>query len=150
MSAETFMNAADEIVAHFFETIKTNEAELGNFSSESPLYNRNELGKHHRKIWLQWAREKRANGEEVPNGWLIEFEKQNEDHQEVQRLQADALFALGYQAALSDFLAQTDESNAKLASVKPSKRSTIQAFTAVESRILIASVMAFVSYTLKR
>lgn len=152
MNSPTFFEQADQLVNEFYDHLRNDDdTDLGTFiASDSPLYDRDELAKHLRKVWLQWAREKKAGGEPVPDGWLTEFHQQSKDHQEVQRLQADAMFALGYQAAIEDMRQPTPEAKAKLKQVKPSKRSTIQAFTSEESRMLIASFMAFITYNLKR
>jgi len=152
MNSQDFTTQADQLVAEFLDFLRGDEETHLNADPvrDCKLYDRNEFAKLHRRVWLQWARAKKAAGDEVPEGWLTEFEKQNKDHQEVQRLQADTMFALGYQAALEDMKGQSPESRAKAKAVQPSKRSTVQAFTAPESRMLIASFMAFVSFNLKR
>lgn len=152
MNTKEFFTQADKVVQEFCDFIQGDEDTRlpSDPVRSSPIFQAEELAKHHRKIWLNWARGKRADGENVPAGWLVEYDRQAEGHKEVQRLQAEALFALGYQAALEDMRGQTAESREKTAKVKPTKRSTVQVFTTAESRLLIASLMAFVSYTLKK
>jgi hypothetical protein len=147
-----FFDDADALVYEFCDYIGGDEeTDLGTDPArDSVLFDSEQLAKHHRKVWLQWARTKKSLGEEVPDGWLIEYGKQTKEHQEVQRMQAEALFALGYQAALHDMRRPTEDAKRKWKLIEPSKRATMQVFTPGEARLLIASFMAFVAYTLKR
>ena len=136
---QKFYQDASKLVNEFIE-----QFDPGDDSNLAPLrsklYDREALAKHHRAVWLSWARGK----DDAPLGWLIDYQSQTECHKEVQRRQAEELFAMGYLAAVHD---------ANFATVDPipyHRKATIQAFTQSEARLMIASVMKFLEHTMKK
>lgn len=151
MNSQDFMEQADEIVEEFYKAVRTDaEFDGADPVADSVFFDREELGKLHRRVWLEWARKQKSQGEKVPEGWLTEFSKQTDAHKEVQKDQAAMLFALGYLARMEDEKGHSEQSIEKLKSVEPTKRSTIQAFTSGEARFLIAAFCAFVKYNMKK
>ena len=135
-----FFERADLIVAEVLEDLRNNPAGV----RSTALFDSTELAKVARKVWLLWAR----GQSDAKPGWLVPFDCQTPEHQDVQRKQAEALFALGYAAA--EMERQGQESAEQAAAVVVRKRQTMQMFTENEARILLGSLMSFVSFTLRR
>ena len=136
-SIEHFSASAESMDFDFTDWVKQAKSEL-NIPEQliSPL-DRVQLGKLHRMVWTGWARKQ----PDIAPGHLVPFAKQNKDHQEAQMRQAETMFVLGYQCALRSKAHEIPEA---------SKRSVLQAFTIAESRLLIAAVMTYFSYHLRR
>ena len=138
---QKFYKDASKIVGDFIESYAPDDGSLAAF--KSPFYDREALAKHHRAVWLNWAR----GQDNPPVGWLIDYHSQTDQHKEVQRLQAEELFAMGYIAATHDLCKQVGSS---VIDPVHHRKATIQAFTQAEARLMIASLMKFLEHTMKK
>jgi hypothetical protein len=140
---QKFYRDAAKLVKEFLANYDADDSSLAPFGSE--LYDRDALAKHHRAVWLNWAR----GQDDAPVGWLIDYQSQTEQHKEIQRMQAEEMFAMGYQAAMQD-QQRKKETQPACDDVKDSRKSTIQAFGKTESRLMLAAVMKFLEHTMKK
>jgi len=145
---QKFYQDASKLVGEFIQEVQSGSlSSMSAPSLNSPLYDREALAKYHRAVWLNWAR----GQDDAKVGWLIDYHSQTESHKEVQRRQAEELFAMGYLARVHD--EQTDrEPHRPIAfdGIQYNRKATIQAFTQTEARLMLAAVMKFLEHTMKK